>query len=254
MAVDGPAGRNDGLLVVHDHVTGLAGLTHHMEHSLVGGDVKVEVNLHAALVGMAGHGVPNIAGQQSGHAHAQLAAFAHGRMDILAQNALVDGLLAAQMVVASLVHGDMDGGAGAVGGAGIDVELGRICGVIGGEGQLLGAHADVDAVLAAHGVLGAVDDQLAGAAHIDGAQLSSGQEIGCGQFLAAFQHQITFHRHDAAGNDAVLVGIGQVHGICLKQVADMIVLAKLLGIVPFGVFGMVGITNIKFHIDTLLLC
>ena len=57
---------------------------------------------------------------------------------------------------------------------------------------------------------------------VDGTQFPAGQEIGGSQLLAAFQHKIRIHGHDTAGNDTVLMGIGQVDGILLKDVGDMI--------------------------------
>ena len=56
--VDGPGGRDNSLLVMHDDVSCLGGLTHHVEDSIVLTHIKVEVNLHTAIVGMGGHSVP----------------------------------------------------------------------------------------------------------------------------------------------------------------------------------------------------
>ena len=106
-------------LVPHDDVSGLLALAHHVEYRLIRGDFKVEIDLHPPFVGVAGHGIPYVPRQQGGHAHAQLAAFTYRRMDILAENPLVDGFLAAQVVIAGLVHGDQHRRAGAVGGTGI---------------------------------------------------------------------------------------------------------------------------------------
>jgi hypothetical protein len=44
------------------------------------------------------------------------------------------------------------------------------------------------------------------------------------------------------------VGIGQVDGIGFKQILDMIVLPKLLGIITLGVLRVIGIANIEFHL------
>ena len=61
-----------------------------------------------------------------------------------------------------------------------------------------------------------------------------GQEIGGGQLLAALQLQRSLHRHDAPGDDAVLVGVGEADLIRLKEAADVVVAAELFGGGPSG--------------------
>ena len=68
------------------------------------------------------------------------------------------------------------------------------------------------------------------------------------QLLAALQNQGLLHGHDAAGNDSVLMGIGQIDGVLFKQVGNVIVSAQLLRVVAAGVIGVVGIANIEFYI------
>ena len=57
------------------------------------------------------------------------------------------------------------------------------------------------------------------------------------QLLAALQNQVLLHGHDAAGNDSVLMGIGQIDGVLFKQVGNVIVSAQLLRVVAAGVIG-----------------
>ena len=63
-AVDAPGGADDSVLVVHHDVAGLRGLAAHVEHHLPLGQFKVGVDLHPALMRVAGHGVPVGAGLQ----------------------------------------------------------------------------------------------------------------------------------------------------------------------------------------------
>ena len=51
-AVYGPAGADDSLLVMHDDMSGLLGLTHEMEYHVIIFQLKIEVNFHSSLVGM----------------------------------------------------------------------------------------------------------------------------------------------------------------------------------------------------------
>ena len=108
-AVDAPGRADDRVIVVHDNMAGLGGLTGTCGKRPGLGDLKVGVDLHAALVGVAGHGVPVAARLQSGHAHGKLAGFQHAGVDKLVDGALVAGFqgasgrLAASARVISLV-------------------------------------------------------------------------------------------------------------------------------------------------------
>ena len=67
---------------MHEDVARFLRLPHHVEHHLFA-EIKVEVNLHAALVRVAGHGVPVAAGFELCKPHAELAGLQYGRMDVL---------------------------------------------------------------------------------------------------------------------------------------------------------------------------
>ena len=89
-AVDAPGGADDSIFVVHHDVAGLGRLTAHVEHDLSLGQLKVGVDLHPALVGVAGHRVPVGTRLQLGHTHAQLAGLQHIRVDELIDGALIE--------------------------------------------------------------------------------------------------------------------------------------------------------------------
>ena len=71
--MDGPGRGDDRLLVLHHDMAGLLAFAHHVEDDLVFGHFEVEVDLHAALMRVRGHGVPDRTGLQHGHAHRELA-------------------------------------------------------------------------------------------------------------------------------------------------------------------------------------
>ena len=85
--MDRPGGADDRLLVAHDDVAGLIALAHEVHHEGILGQVEVEIDLHAAVMGVAGHGVPHGAGLQLGHAHHQLAGLHLTGQDVLADGA-----------------------------------------------------------------------------------------------------------------------------------------------------------------------
>ncbi|MNP57953.1 hypothetical protein D3C76_1528240 [compost metagenome] len=72
-------------------MTGLIRLAHHVENGGIVFHVEVEVDLHAALVGVAGHGIPQAALFQLGHAHHQLAGRQHIRHQVLVDGSAVAG-------------------------------------------------------------------------------------------------------------------------------------------------------------------
>ena len=65
-----------------------------MEHAAVFIHVEVEVDFHAALVGMARHGVPQVARCQLGQSHAELAGLQHVRHEVFIDGAAVAGEVA----------------------------------------------------------------------------------------------------------------------------------------------------------------
>ena len=133
--VDGPRGRNNSLLVVHNDVAGLLCLTHHMEYGIAGAHIKIEVNLHTSVVSMAGHGVPVRANLKLGKSHCKLAGLHNLGVYVLIDNSLVAILYRSAGHLARLGDIDLNGGIGGVCRAGCDVELCRVLFVTAIEGQ-----------------------------------------------------------------------------------------------------------------------
>ncbi|MNL57836.1 hypothetical protein D3C87_1814260 [compost metagenome] len=73
-------------------MAGLLRLAHQVQHAAIGGKVEIEIGLHAAVMHMGRHGVPDGTIFQRGIAQHELAAFHHERMDELVDGALVGGL------------------------------------------------------------------------------------------------------------------------------------------------------------------
>ena len=80
------------LLVGQDDVAGLVRLAHQVEDARGLGEVEVEIGLHAPVVDVGRHGVPDRAGRELGHADDELAGLAHVGVDELEDRALVRGL------------------------------------------------------------------------------------------------------------------------------------------------------------------
>ena len=175
--VDGPGGGDHGLLVGHDDVAGLQGLAVEVEHAGRLVHAEVEVDLHAALVGVGRVGVPHAARLQDGQAHHQLAAPAHRRVDVLVDRAHVAGLGAAEPARVGVGPGDVRHRVGGVGRAAHEVELGRLGRVLALEADGLDAHAHVQAVAVGQGVGLAVQQDAALAAQVDHAQFPAVQEV-----------------------------------------------------------------------------
>lgn len=217
---------------MHDDVPGLLALAHHVEDHVALGDLKVSVDLHAALVGVGGHGVPDAARLQDGHAHGQLAGLQHGGVNELVDGALVAGLHGAQGPLGSVGQFDQPGLVGAVGGGGNHVELGRALAAVAFEGHDPGAPGDVQAVLVAHGVDGAVHGNLARAADIEHTQLPALQEI-LGSEIgpdvnALVQGHHLIYGHTAQGDHPVHMAVNGHHLVGAVQVLDQELVAQLL--------------------------
>ena len=101
-----------------------------MEHNVVPRNLKIHVNLHTALMGVGGHGIPYTAFLQNGHAHGQLAGLKHIRMDELVNHALIRCLRSAARPLGSLLNGDVGSGKGCVGRCAYHIELSWIGSVL----------------------------------------------------------------------------------------------------------------------------
>src|SRR5690606_30339257 len=75
--VDGPRRRDHGLLVVHPDVARLLRRAHEVAHSLAVRHIEVQVHLHAPIVRVRRHRVPDASRLQLRHPHLQLARLQH---------------------------------------------------------------------------------------------------------------------------------------------------------------------------------
>jgi hypothetical protein len=94
--VDGPARRNDRLLVGDDEIAGLLWLAHQVYDALLRFEAEGEVDLGPPVVHMRRHGVPPAVGGQVGDAQDGLAALDPLVVDELVDRALVGGALLAR--------------------------------------------------------------------------------------------------------------------------------------------------------------
>lgn len=101
-------------LVAHDDGAQLGGFAHQMKHHLVLRDVQIQVHFHAALMSVAGHGVPHAALFQLVRPMGELAALHDFRMDVLVDDAVVGVLHVAAGDLAGLGDVDVHGGIGGV--------------------------------------------------------------------------------------------------------------------------------------------
>lgn len=249
-AVDAPGGADDSVLVVHHDVAGLRGLAAHVEHHLPLGQFKVGVDLHPALMRVAGHSVPVGAGLQLGHAHAQLAGLEHVGVDELIDGALIAGLDAAQRTVICISHLDEAGLVRAMCRSGDHIELCRMLGVCGSKRNFPGTLGDIQAVLIAQLVLHTVGHHdargvLADVEHTDLAALEEivGAKVGP-DVDALVDGDRLVDRHTAQRDHAVHMAVDSYDFIRLVQAGDEHLVAHLLGGVALEVFLVAGITDI----------
>ena len=225
---------------------------HEVHHERVLRHVEIEVDLHAAVVGMAGHRVPHRAGLQLRHAHHQLAGLHLPRQNVLANRAVIRRFQAAQFLPHAVLRADVHRRVCRVRRAGIEVELRRIRRVLGCKHNVLAAAPDVQSVAVAQGVHRAIHRHRAFAADVDDAQLAPLQKILRAQLLARRQRQRTLHRHGTARDDAVNVAVHQLDIIRAEQVVNQKFLAEPLRVVRLYVARR-GCRP-KFHEEVLLRC
>lgn len=233
---------------------GLLALAHHVKDHVALGDVEVCVDLHPALMGVGGHGVPHTAGGQLGEAHGQLAGGQYIRMDKLVDDPGVGGLRRAAGALGGVVKFQQPGLVASVGGGGHQIEPGGIFGTVAGEDHVLCPHGDIQAVLKAQIVLLSVHGDGAGAAQVEHAgfpalQEEAGAEVGP-HIDALVDGDLLGHGHDAQHHHAVHMGVGGLHLVGLVEVLNEELLPELLGGVALNVAGVGGITDI--HLITIL--
>ena len=247
--MDAPGRADDSVIVVHHNMAGFGRLAAHVEYGLAFGNLEVGVDLHAALVGVAGHGVPVAARLQSGHAHGKLAGFQHAGVDKLVDGALVAGFQGAQRALGSVSQGDQLGFVTAMGRSTDHIELGGLGGIIAGKGNFLGALGDVQAVLIAQVIGHAVCGNGTGAiTNVENADFAALQEIVgakvCPNVNALINGHDLVDRHAAQRDHAVNMAVNGNHLICFVQIGNQELIADFLGGIALEVTLIAGITNI----------
>ncbi len=77
-----------------------------MHHESILGKIKIEVNLHPSVMGMAGHGIPYAARFQGGHSHYQLTALHLAGKNVFADNSVIGFLQTAQFHLIFILNDD----------------------------------------------------------------------------------------------------------------------------------------------------
>ena len=246
-AVDGPAWRNYRLLVVHDDVASFLLSAHQVEYNVVRLEIKIHVHFHASFVSVARHCVPTACWVQLCHTHGKLATLANCWVNKLVDNTFVEVCGIAHCNVVSTVLCDVNSWVRFVSWATVDVEFGRVSTIVGAENNFLCAKADVHTFLVTNCVLYAIQHDNAIATNVDNAHFASFEEVvGC-KFFGCAKNKVAVNWHCATGNDAVLVRICKRNFVSNKYLFDEVVFAKCCGIVVFGIFWMIAVTDVKFH-------
>ena len=217
-----------------------------MHDKCILGDLKVQINLHAAVMGVAGHGVPYTARFQMRHTHFQLAALYLAGKDILANGPVIGLLQTTQLLLVLLlddhnaflrltIHLNENGGAGSVRRCAVDVELRGICGIDGLENDILLAHPDVHSVTVRYGVFLSVYGNDTVAADIDDAHLAALKEIFRTKLISCFQLQFLIHRSSCSCDDPVDVAVNQADLILEEYLRDQEFLTKSFGCIKFRI-------------------
>jgi hypothetical protein len=227
-------------------VTRLGGLSHHVEHGRVLGHVEVEVDLHAPVVHMARHGVPEAARLELGHAHEELAGRQHVGNQELVDRAAVARFGRSQRLGRRFCQGHLLVRVGGVRRRAVEVELGWKLRVDRLEGDVLRALPNVERLARADVELHAVRGDPRRAADVDQPQLATLQEeVGAG-VASEFRSEAHRGRHrmDAANDDAIDLAVGEGGRVGLEQVFDQKVATQALGVERAGVFAVNGLADL----------
>src|SRR6478672_2863434 len=155
--VDGPRRREHDLAIGHPQRAGFLRLAHHVKDAVGGGNVEITIDLAAAVVGVARHGVPDAAGLEFRKAHDELTAPNAVFVDVLEDGALVALVLGTEFHAVCIGAGGLGRGVVGVGRVADEVENSRLGGRCAGEGNFPAAATDVEAVVGTHFVGGAID-------------------------------------------------------------------------------------------------
>ncbi len=237
--MDRPGRGDDRVEVLHHDIAGLGRLAHKVHDHVVVGEFKIGIDLHAALVGVAGHRVPDAAGGQLRQSHRELAGVQHLGVDELVDDALVGARLAAERALVGVGKGEEGGLAGAVRRGAREIEAGGVFAVLARKADALRAHGNIQAVLIAELEDRAVALDGAGAAQVEYAGLAALQEEVGAKVVphvdALVDGDNLMHGHDAHDDHAVDMGIGGLDGIGLVQIGDEELFSQFLGRIAFHI-------------------
>ena len=219
---------------------------------------------------MRGHGVPHAALLQLGQSHLQLTGslFQRGVYNQLVDGTLValspcsqgfllsthdGGLQRLYLTVLTSVQRHPLGLVVLVGSSGVQVELGRLLGILRTEDDLL-VRVDVLAVLVlaqpsttdiqrlavSQGVLLSVYDDNTVSTRIDDTQLTVTHEVVGTQLRMRLQLQVLVHRHSTAKDEAVVHRIRQVNLVSLHHLLHYKTVTQCLCVIVLHVSRMTG--------------
>ncbi|AEW75082.1 hypothetical protein EcWSU1_03654 [Enterobacter ludwigii] len=210
-----PARRNNRLLVMHHDMARFLRLPHHVEHAGVLVHVEVEIHFHTALVGMARHGVPQVARSKLGQPHAELAGFQHIRNKVFIDGATVAGEVVTQRHRGDIRRGHFFGGIRGMCGRTVVVKLRRFTAVDAGEHDLFRPFTDIQRVAMTYLIALSVYGDGAGATDVNHAQLATLKEIAHTKLFTHFSaHGDGLrHRHNPANDNTVDMAVD--HGVLI---------------------------------------
>ena len=197
-------------------------LSHHVEHAGVLIHVEIEVDFHATLVGMARHGIPQVARRKFGQPHAELAGLQHVRHEVFIDGAAVAGEVVAQRHGCDVCRGHLFGWTGGVGRRAVVVELRRPAGVDAGKDHVFRPFTHVQRLAMANLIAPSVYGDGARPADVNHPQLATFEEIIHAQlFTDLAAHGDGFRDgHNAAHNNAVDMAVNHGVPVSLEYLLD----------------------------------
>ncbi|KAI3491639.1 hypothetical protein L1887_44261 [Cichorium endivia] len=188
-------------------------LSHHVEHAGVLIHIEVEVNFHAALVGMARHGVPQIPWRQLGQSHAELTGLKHVRHEVFIDGAAVAGEVVAQRHGRDVCGGHFFGWVGGVSRRAVVVKLRGPAAVDAGKDHVFRPFTHVQRLTMANLIALSIYGDGARPADVNHPQLATLKEVAHAQlFTDLTAHGDAFRDgHNPAHNNAIDMAVN--HGV-----------------------------------------
>ena len=188
---------------------------------------------------MGRHGVPYASRGEFGHTHLQLAGGEHLVDDHLVDVALVAHLERTHVSHYSVLLGNLLAGIGGMGGGGVEVELGGVLAVLGGEHHVTVAASDIESLLEAEriGLVAHLHDAFT-LSHVEDTHLTSGcEEVGL-QGVDGFEFEFLVDRHGTSHHHTVIHGVHHVHLVGSKHLLDQEVAAYAGCVITLGILGV----------------